>query len=643
MLSRPRAFAALLFSLAACASGTSKPAGDAGTPAGDSGALAADGPTTVVDAGTPDAGCVEPTTCSLELGYPNAGETSVELRGSFAPDGWDVGVPLVAAGDRWAVTLERPNHSSIQYKFLIDGARWVADPANPTAVPDGFGGVNSVARVDCGGCAREVFDWRDGVMYFVLVDRFRNGDPVNDAPLGGVEDPANYAGGDLEGVRQAIDEGYFDTLGVNVLWLSSPLDNADGAGAGDDGHAYSGYHGYWPSDLERVESRIGDEELLRAVVAAAHARGIRVVLDYVMNHVHAESPTYAAHPEWFWPEAGCICGDGCSWDAEPDRLRCWFRSYLPDFDFTNEYARTFSVGNAVRWAQRAGVDGFRLDAIKHVETSWLTDLRQRLALEVEWGGQPFYLVGETYSGDRELIRAYVDPATKLDGQFDFPLRAQLARTLLARQGVMGDLDAFLATNDGYYGPGAVMSTFLGNHDLPRAIHLAEETPQFGEWDSGKSRAWSGQPTQPEGPRAYERLGVGFAALYTTPGIPVLYYGDEVGLAGAGDPDNRRPMPWGAVSADQERLRERLGRLAAARAAHPALRRGARRVLAVTADTYVFEATHDGDRVIVALNRGDSGAAAGGVPAGRYRDLVEDVPLVAPLSLAPRSALVLVAE
>lgn len=481
------------------------------------------------------------------------------------------------------------------------------------------------------------------MIYFVLVDRFRNGDPSNDVSVPGVEDPADFHGGDLAGVMEAIEEGYFEDLGVNVLWLTAPFDNAGGAWLGDDGRNYSAYHGYWPDDLETIDARVGDEALLRATIDAAHARGLRVILDYVMNHVHQDSPLYAEHTDWFWPlddgGGACVCGEGCGWDP-PDGLRCWFRPYLPDFDFRNQAARWWSVSNAVGWIKRTGADGYRLDAVKHIETSWVTDLRARVGAEVEVGDGVFYLVGETFTGDRGLIGSYVDPVTRLDGQFDFPLRAEVVRTVLMRQGGMDGLAAFLDGNDGFYAPGAVMGTFLGNHDLPRLIHLAEDVPQFGEWDSGKARGWSDQPSLPDDPDAFERAFVAYALLFTTRGAPLVYYGDEIGMAGAGDPDNRRPMQWSGLGAEQERLRERLAALAAIRAARPALRRGGRTTLGATGDVMVYRMSDGADEVIVALNRGDGDAATIGVPDGTWQELLGGESVVAPFTLPPRSAAIL---
>src|SRR5262249_5501775 len=158
------------------------------------------------------------------------------------------------------------NGQTVRYKFFVDGKNWVSDPKNPNKEPDGQGSDNSVVTASCGvsTCSQEPppneggpppdaepppgqFDWRSAILYFVFVDRWNNGDPTNDAPVAGVEPQANYQGGDYAGVIAKIDEGYFNDLGVNAIWLTVPMGNPSVAGAGADGHQYSAYHGYWPS------------------------------------------------------------------------------------------------------------------------------------------------------------------------------------------------------------------------------------------------------------------------------------------------------------------------------------------------------------------------------------------------------------
>jgi len=595
-----------------------------------------------IDAGTDGGSSCEATpTCSITITYTGPG-ASVSLRGDFAPDGWTAGVAMTKTATGFEVTLPALDQQILVYKLVVDG-NWIADPENPRRSPDGFGAFNSVQRIDCDQCpARAPIDWRDAVMYFVMIDRFANGDPANDAPVSGVEGPGNYLGGDFAGVTQKIEEGYFTDLGINTLWITSPIDNADNANPGSDGHAYSGYHGYWPKDLTQAESKLGSEAELKALVDTAHAHGLQVLIDYVMNHVHSASPIYAQHPEWFWPNdngfgGNCVCGSGCSWDTE--RLRCWFDPFLPDFDFRNADARRWSIENAVSWAKRIGIDGFRLDAVKHLETVWLTDVRSRINAEVAWD-QRFYMVGETFDGSRDLIKSYVNRDTMLDGQFDFPLRGNILSTILRRDGSMTDLAGFLSSNDAFYGDGSVMSTFIGNHDVPRAVHIAEDSPLFGAWDGGKDRAWNNRPNLPASRSPFERLAVAYTLLWTSPGIPMLYYGDELGMAGAGDPDNRRFMQWDNHTANQTFLRDQIAALSKARAQHVALRRGTRAQLGVTSDVFVYKMTAPGDTVYVALNRSDSAQPAVNLPDGSYTNVVTGRPVSAPLMIPPRSGLVL---
>lgn len=602
----------------------------------------------ISDGGVPDATpvCENPMpTCQVTITYDGPG-SNVQLRGDFAADGWTVGRPMVNQGGVFSVTLDVADEQVIVYKFVVDGT-WMADPANARTSPDGYGGQNSVLRVECDDCPEPpAIDWRDAVLYFVMLDRFANGDASNDDPLG-LEAAADYQGGDVAGLIETIESGYFADLGVNALWITSPLDNADGSGIGTDGHYYSGYHGYWPKDLDIPDPRVATEAELEELVEVAHAHGLKVVIDYVMNHVHSESPIYQANPTWFWPNdngsgGNCVCGAGCSWDDNYQRKRCWFTDYLPDFDFNNGDARRWSVQNAVEWAKRIGADGYRLDAVKHIEDSWLLDLRGRLTGEVE-EEQVFYLVGETYTGDRDLIKYYVNPDTMLDGQFDFPLRASILGTILRRAGSMSDLVGFLDANASFYGDGAVMSTFLGNHDVPRSIHIAEDTPLWGDWDGGRERAWSNRPSLPASPNPFERVAVAYTLLMTTPGIPLIYYGDEFGMPGAGDPDNRRFMQWDGYSSNQTWLRDQIAALAHIRAEHEALRRGTRRNLGTTGDVYTYEMSVPGDVVIVILNRGDDGENAPGVPPGTYTDLVTGETVTAPLQVPARTGLVLQAQ
>jgi glycosidase len=491
------------------------------------------------------------------------------------------------------------------------------------------------------------FDWRDAIIYFVFVDRFNNGDMTNDGGIG-VPMASDWQGGDWAGVTQKLEEGYFEDLGVNVLWLTVPMDNTNASGIGTDGMDYSAYHGYWPANLDATEEHFGTLAELQQLVDTAHERGLKVIFDYAMNHVHASSPVYADHPGWFWPNdngsgGNCVCGDGCSWDGE-EAKRCWFTDYLPDFNYNEQAAVDFSVSNALQWIRDTGADGYRLDAVKHIEDAWLLELRSRVTDEIQTeSGNYFYMVGETFTGERDTIAYYVN-ADMLDGQFDFPLRMEMARTVLMRQGTMQDLATFMDSNDGYYGT-SIMSTFIGNHDIPRCIHLAEDAPLWdNQWTDGKDRAWTNLPQLPTGTSSFERLGNAFTILLTTRGAPLIYYGDEYGMPGAGDPDNRRFMQWSGYTAGQQFLHDHIARLIEIRLDHPATRRGQRQTLSADANTmaYVVTSDEDMDSVWVAINRGDASGTVGGLPDGDFVDeLTGDMVTGPAVDVPARSARVLV--
>jgi glycosidase len=609
-------------------------------------------PTGSTSAGAGGACVDQGAPCATLFHYPLGSEVSVELRGDFAPDGWDVGLPLQIDAGEWRVSLQAPNGGTIRYKYLVDGSEWVTDPTNPEQEDDGQGAKNSVKHVSCGGgqCAGEggaggglvagEFDWRSAILYFVFVDRFKNGDASNDEPVTGVETPANYQGGDWAGLLETIESGYFDELGVNALWLTVPMDNPSVAGAGSDGHAYSAYHGYWPSDLEATEEHFGDMALLKEVVDAAHARGMKVLFDYAMNHVHADSPLFSEHPDWFWPldfdGKYCVCGDGCAWDGYEGR-RCWFRDYLPDWNFQSPQARTASIDNAIWWIKETGIDGYRLDAVKHIETLWIEELRDRVDQEIDQSKGRFYMVGETFeTTNRDAIRQYVS-SDLLDGQFDFPLRGAIVEHVLRRSGSMQDLDGFLASNDGYY-PG-IMSTFIGNHDIARVINTALDQP-WGTWDNGGSSGWDDPPGLPSNAAPFERLALGFTLLFTTRGVPLVYYGDEIGMPGAGDPDNRRMMQFEGLAANQQWLLDRMKLLGQIRRAQPALWRGTRTTVHADIDTYAFRMTDGASTLWVALNRGDSPGEVAGMPA-ESTDLISGDTVAGPsITVPPRTALIL---
>lgn len=464
----------------------------------------------------------------------------------------------------------------------------------------------------------ESTDWRDTTMYFVMTDRFVNGDPSNDRPVGGgITNPlADYLGGDFAGLRQKIEAGYFDALGVNALWLSWPIENTDGAFDGPydtyDGCNFTGttttrfsaYHGYWPSSGTEIESRFGTREELYAAIDAAHARGIRILLDFTANHVHEDSPYYADHPEWFNLPAQ-MCRDGL-WDGDL-KEECWFDTFLPDWNFDVPGARRRVLDDAVEVAKDLGADGFRVDALKHMEDSFVTELRDRVEAELEGTDVMFYMVGETFTGDAGAIAYYVGP-DMLHGQFDFPSNMAVRQGLATDEIGLGAMHQWVRDTKAAYGVDSpLMSTFAGNHDIARFVSKASGDLPCGIWQTraDSARAHSSPPPQPSAARPYARLRLALAYVYSVPGIPLLYYGDEVGLAGAGDPDNRRMLPEdGALDPQMRATREFVQRLGRLRADTPVLRTGDwTGALFADGDVLVFARTSPDQTALVVLNRG----------------------------------------
>ncbi|MBI2388418.1 MAG: glycosyl hydrolase [Deltaproteobacteria bacterium] len=514
--------------------------------------------------------------------------------------GLDVGsVKVVAAGLTFApaidgtsgrITAKVGGAAKGKYTFVVDARDKAGRAAKTLYVPTWV--------------EDEAFQWNDGPMYFAFTDRFRNGDATIDAKIAGIDDRANYQGGDFAGVKKAIDDGYFDKLGVRSIWLSPVNDNTNKAGKGSDGRDYSGYHGYWPTEPRKTDDHFGSLDALRALTAAAHAHGIRVVLDLVNNQVHQDHAYVAAHKTdgWFNGDGSCVCGGaGCSWDARP--VDCWFTSYLPDVDWTNTGAQDAFIDDALWWLSNADADGLRVDAVKHMNDVASTALRTEIRDQLEHGNAKYYLVGETFTGGddggRGLIRKYIGD-NALWGQFDFPLFWSIDYAFAQMGGTMADLDAAAVKSETSYGPGALMSPFLGNHDVTRFISRA--AGMIGS--NPQEQAWSAPPASPTNDEPYDRAFLAFAFLLGQPGVPLIYYGDETGLPGTADPDNRRFLKdEGALSAREKKLLDRVRLLAKARGTHLGLKRGARKTLHTDGDGYVFARGTGVDLAVVAINRG----------------------------------------
>jgi glycosidase len=499
----------------------------------------------------------------------------------------------------------------------------------------------------------------DGLLYQIVIDRFRGGA----GPLAPPSTPGERAGGTLDGVRAAIEAGYFDRLGVTTLWLSPVYTNPPGHFTGRDGHLYEAYHGYWPAEPRSVEPQLGGEAQLDALMASAHARGLRVILDAVPNHVYEGHPYYQQHSlldeavatapsprlaDWFndGPSA-CVCGSpGCDWGAHMET--CWFDRYLPDVDWRNPDVLTVGVDDLKWWAQRFDLDGLRIDAVPLMPRAATRRIVHGLHTDVHRQGLDLLMIGETYTGPgdggRAAIRAYLGEALDgLDSEFDFPLMWSARKVIARGEGSFAELEGELASGtQTWANSGAVIARIIGNHDTTRFLSEAQG-------DAGGD-PWTAAPAQPDSEEPYRRQVLALAYMLTVPGLPVIYYGDELGLAGATDPDSRRVLP-DVLAPDQLPALERqtldaVARLGRLRACSPALRSDSRKPILADDDHLVaLSQPPSGEPALVVISRatGPTQVPAAGIPHRQWRDAmsgqlltIDDTTLwvaVPPLSVA----------
>ncbi len=472
------------------------------------------------------------------------------------------------------------------------------------------------------------FGWRDAFIYQIMTDRFLNGDTTNDVgPLAGVnQDLEQWKGGDFKGIIKKIDDGYFTNMGVNAIWISTPVLNPHhtsqgGTSSSQSNIYFTSYHAYHPVatgysfdndydfDNEGVDTAFGTVAELRELVAKAHKKGIRVIPDFVVNHVYIEAPLYQQHKNdgWFYQENSCA---DQGW-ADNVIKNCWFTPYMPDFNYNNADARKAVIAHALWLIQNFNLDGFRADALKHIDDIFVKELRKAIKENIETTvtnhdmpdeAEVFYMVGESLGGDWARYHTRADMVQgQVNDKLYYAIRDNILHggsysTLAGR--IMNDANgdvtdtAFLtpkAAQGGTGGfPGAVMGNFFGNHDQDRAL------------------------TECNG--NYTLLKHAQTFLLTTPiNIPMLYQGDDIGMTGKAengfDGGRRAVMKFENLSNDEKDALQHVKKLGTFRKAHPALRHGTRSTCSSTNDAWVYKFTYDGKTVVVGINKGSSAYTA----------------------------------
>jgi len=473
--------------------------------------------------------------------------------------------------------------------------------------------------------------WNDATIYFLLTDRFLDGDPSNNLALGRALDGAtlrSFMGGDLAGVLRKLEEGYFDALGVDAIWMTPFVEQIHGSVDEGTGKSY-GFHGYWTRDWTAVDPAFGTAEELRAVVAEAHRRGIRVLMDAVLNHT---GPVTALDPKW--PDDWVRTSPRCTYGSYVTTVDCTLVDNLPDvrtdrdepvelpealrdkwategrldretaeldaFFQRTGYPRApryYVIKWLTDWVREMGFDGYRVDTAKHVpegaSAALAREARQALA---DWKAAhpagvlddlPFFMMGEVYNYTLSQGRNFDFGDRKVD-YFAFGYDALI--NFGFKDDARRPLDDLFSTYASALGDGTlrgqVVVNYVSSHD------------DGGPYDRDRQ----------------DPYGAG-TRLLLAPGGAQIYYGDEVArplnAAGAeGDANLRSMMDWDVVASmdgPAGTVLDHWRRLGRFRRDHPAVGAGEHRLL--QADPYIFSRRLEtggdgGDRVLVALDQGE---------------------------------------
>jgi glycosidase len=447
---------------------------------------------------------------------------------------------------------------------------------------------------------------QDDVIYLIMPDRFGDGDPSNDQPSGAANGTYDrnlartYHGGDLRGVQQHLP--YLKDLGVTTVWLNPIADNSD---------ATSDYHGYHAVDLYKVEDHFGTMQDFQSLVKSAHQQGMKVLLDMVPNHVGPKHPWATSQPASGWLHGTAEHHINTDYDFPPvadphsaprsyrSALDGWFANALPDLAQENPLVAQYLLQNALWWIESSGIDGFRIDTFPYVPRSFWTDYLSGIRNVYP----NFFSVGEVYNFDPVVVSYFAGGHTGFDGvdthlstPFDFPLNSAI-RDVVNHGASVKKIEDVLRQDRLYPHPGLLV-TFIGNHDMKRYIT-----------DAGGST---------------QKLNLALSLLATMRGIPQLYYGDEIGMTGGDDPENRHDFPGGfpgdthdafvvkTRTPQEQDVFLHVQNLLKLRRDHPALREGELHTLFCDDQTiaYIREYTKPddkspSDRLLMVMNNSDT--------------------------------------
>lgn len=401
----------------------------------------------------------------------------------------------------------------------------------PVTVKDQYGNLyTTTAHVTVKDRDNDGFDWDEAVIYFAVTDRFFDGDSSNNDEYGtGNYAPAEgsmYHGGDLAGLESKLD--YLQNLGVNTVWITPIVENIEDTldCDGYDGQHNSGYHGYWASDFTQLNKHLGTQEELQELIDALHARGMKLMVDVVLNHAGYGTEdifnnTYIEGKNMLRDSSTTVKGDD-----KKDAL-----SSLPDFVTEDGQVRDLLIAWQTSWVRDYDIDYFRVDTVKHVDdTTWKAFKNALTYIDPD-----FKMIGE-YAGAGYATNAGQLRTGQMDSLLDFDFNDQAISFV---SGNLSTVENFMESRNAGIDNTATMGSFLSSHD-----------------EDGLMYRLMNEGSRVDSDKAHALMKVAATLQITAKGQPVIYYGEELGQTGANNwpyQTNRYDMDWSIANDDNDML------------------------------------------------------------------------------------------
>lgn len=470
---------------------------------------------------------------------------------------------LAIVPDLQAVTISATTDTSLGKKTL------------PIVVTDQYGNEYSTSvQVEVTARTKKNakdFDWDESVIYFMVTDRFFDGNESNNTASGaqtyGKDNAGLYHGGDFAGITQKLD--YLEDLGINTIWITPIVENIPGVTVTDTGKEdvpyNAAYHGYWASDFTKLNPTLGTEEEFQTLIDQAHSRGIRIMVDIVVNHAGYDT------------DFGNMIRSGddiVSGSDQKDSL-----SNLPDFKTEDPAVSAQLVKWQTQWVKDFGIDYFRVDTVKHVENDTWAELKNALT-EVD---SDFKMIGE-YAGGGYASNGNTLGTGEMDSDLDFDFNDQATNFV---KGNISSVESFLTSRNSVLNNTYMTGQFLGSHDE----------------DGFKKKLLDGGMAEDAATAASM---VAASLQITAKGQPVIYYGEEIGQTGLNNypyQTNRYDFDWSIVSNDNKTYQHYKKMLSIRNAYTDVFARGDRKTIVASDEKGydIVSRSYQGTKLYVGLN------------------------------------------